>query len=207
MTRPGVLLVALTGGIATGKSYCLARFSQLGAVSISADRLARDAVARGTSGLAGVIERFGPSVLAADGSLDRPALAAIVFADPQARRDLESIVHPRVYEAIREWAAGDHPAGTILVADIPLLYETGRERDFDKVVVASCRPDQQLARLRARDGLTAAAAQDRIASQMPIDEKVRRADYVIDTSGTFDDTEREIQAVWEALRTIAPRQL
>ena len=200
MTPPGVLLVALTGGIATGKSYCLERFEELGAVTISADRLARDAVAPGTSGLAGVIERFGPSVLAADGSLDRPVLAAIVFADAHARRDLESIVHPRVYEVIRDWAATERSAGTVLVADVPLLYETGHEGDFGAVIVASCRPDQQIARLMARDGLTESEAQQRIASQMAIEEKVRRADYVIDTSGAHEDTDRAIRSVWDALQ-------
>jgi dephospho-CoA kinase len=202
VTPPGVLLVALTGGIAAGKSYCLERFARLGAVTISADRLARDAVAPGTGGLAAVVERFGQSLLHEDGTLNRQALAAIVFADAGARRDLESIVHPRVYDAIREWAASDHHSGTILIADIPLLYETGRERDFAKTIVASCRPDQQIARLIARDRLTPSEAQRRIASQMPLEEKARRADYVIDTSGTFDETDRGIQTVWHALRSI-----
>jgi dephospho-CoA kinase len=203
VTPPGVLLVALTGGIATGKSYCLERFTRLGAITISADRLARDAVVPGSIGLAAVVERFGPSMLGDDGTLNRAALASIVFADADARRELESIVHPHVYRAIRDWAAGDHPAGSVLIADIPLLYETGREADFDKVVVAACRADQQLARLMARDGISDAEARRRLASQLPIDEKARRADYVIDTSGTFADTDRGIQFVWDRLRSNA----
>jgi dephospho-CoA kinase len=199
---PRVLLVALTGGIATGKSHCLNRFAQLGAGTISADQLARDAVAPGTPGLDAVVERFGRSVLHDDGTLNRGALGNIVFNDADARRHLETIVHPLVYDAIQEWAAADHPAGTILIADIPLLYETGHDRGFDKVIVVACRPDQQLARLIARDGLTPAEAQQRIDTQMPIQEKVRRANYVIDTSGTFEDTDRGVQSVWNALRSI-----
>jgi dephospho-CoA kinase len=198
-----VLLVALTGGIATGKSHCLDRLAQLGAVTISADQLARAAVAPGTRGLDLVIERFGRGVLHEDGTLNREALAGVVFADAAARRDLEAIVHPRVYDEIREWASGDYPPGTILIADIPLLYETGRDRDFEQVIVAACRPDQQLARLVGRDGLTPAEAQQRVDSQMPIAEKVGRATYVIDTSGTYEDTDRGIQSVWKALRSSA----
>jgi dephospho-CoA kinase len=197
----GVRLVALTGGIATGKSYCLQQFARLGAPTISADQVARDVVAPGMPGLAAIARRFGAGVLQPDGGLNRASLAAIVFDDTAARRDLEAIVHPRVYEAILAWARAGHPDGSVLVADIPLLYETGRETDFDAVIVAACRRDQQLARLMARDGLPAAEAAKRLDSQMPIEEKVRRADYVIDTSKTFDDTDRGVQAVWNALRS------
>jgi dephospho-CoA kinase len=195
-----VPLVALTGGIATGKTHCLNRFEGLGAKTISADRLARDVVAPGTPGLAAVVERFGPDMVRGDGSLDRARLASVVFVDPDARRDLEAIVHPAVYAAIRTWADRELPAGRVLIADVPLLYETGREQEFDAVIVAACRPDQQLQRVVARDGLTELEAKQRIASQLPIEEKARRADYVIDTSGSFEDTEKAILRVWNALR-------
>lgn len=201
MAQPGVPLVALTGGIATGKTHCLNRFAELGARTISADHLARDVVAPGTPGLEAVARRFGPDVLDADGALNRARLAAIIFADQDARRDLEAIVHPAVYAAIREWAERERMPGAILIADIPLLYETGREQDFDAVIVAACQPAQQLQRVMARDGLSDSEARQRIASQLPLEEKARRAGYVIDTSGSVEDTDRAIRQVWDALRT------
>ena len=190
---------ALTGGIATGKSYCLSRFAALGAAVIDADVLARDAVSAGSPGLARVVERFGAGVLNADGSLDRAALARIVFADRVARADLEAIVHPDVYQRVSEWFA-DLPAGTTLaVADIPLLFETGHQHDFDVLVVCACRPAEQLRRAQQRDGLSEAEARARIASQWPIDEKVKRAHHVIRTDCTFDETDAQVEAVYVAL--------
>jgi dephospho-CoA kinase len=197
------LRVALTGGIATGKSYCLARFHTLGAPTIDADLVARDVVAPGSPALDAVIARFGRGVLRADGSLDRAALGRIVFADAGARRDLEAIVHPAVYASIRQWFDGleSSPAPPrAAIADIPLLYETGRERDFDRVIVASCRPEQQVDRLVRERGLSRAEAALRLAAQMPVAEKARRADFVVDTSGTFDETDRQIDEVWGRLR-------
>jgi dephospho-CoA kinase len=124
----------------------------------------------------------------------------VVFADPAARRDLEAIVHPLVQAATEAWYRSLDPSTPFAVSDIPLLYEIGREVDFDAVVVAACAPDVQLARLRARDGLSDEQARRRIAAQRPIDEKVRRADYVISTEGSLLDTERATEAVWRALR-------
>lgn len=198
-----MLQAALTGGIATGKSYCLGRFAALGVPVIDADRLARLAVAPGSPGLGAVVERFGAAVLRPDGSLDRPALAAIVFTDRNARADLEAIVHPDVYRRIREWLA-KLPVGTaVAVADIPLLFETGHEHDFDKIVVAACSPQEQLRRLLQRDRLAAADARARLDAQWPIDEKVRRADYVIRTDGTFAETDAEIERILDELRPLA----
>jgi dephospho-CoA kinase len=194
-----MIRVGLTGGIATGKSYCLARFAALGVPVIDADLLARDAVAPGSPGLALVRARFGPAVMLADGSLDRAALAAIVFDDATARGDLESIVHPEVYRRISEWFA-NQPAGTrVAVADIPLLFETGHEHDFDAIVVCACDPAEQLRRLVERDGLSDAAAQARLAAQWPIGEKIARADYVIRTDGAFESTEAQVRSVHDAL--------
>ncbi len=191
--------VALTGGIATGKSYCLAVFARLGAPVIDADQVARDVVAPGSDGLAAVVTEFGRSVLLRDGQLNRAALGMIIFANPKARQRLEEIIHPRVYAAVEHWfAALTEPIG---IADIPLLFETSRERDFDLVVVAACRPDQQLARLMARTHLSEADARRRIDMQLPLADKVASADYVIDTGGTKEQTATRTEAVWKKLRS------
>ena len=194
-----MLRVALTGGIATGKSYCLARFAGLGAPTIDADLLARDAVAPGTPGLAAIADRFGTGVLTADGTLDRPALGRIVFADMKARAALEAIVHPEVYRRIREWFA-NLPAGTrIAIADIPLVFETGHNHDFDQVVVAACDPEEQVRRVMARDNLSDADARARVAAQWPIEEKVKRADYAIWTDRGFAETDRQVGEIYDSL--------
>jgi dephospho-CoA kinase len=193
--------VALTGGIATGKSHVRAQFEHLGVPTIDADTLARDVVAAGTPGLKAVIDRFGQGVLDDAGALDRRKLGSIVFSDPVARRDLEDIIHPAVRSAIDAWfrSLGDKPPG-FAIADIPLLYETGRHRDFDAVIVTACDPVTQLTRVMARDGITEAEARARIAAQLPITEKVRRADHVITTDGSFEETGRQVRAIWEILR-------
>ena len=191
--------IALTGGIATGKSYVRARFEALGVPTIDADRLARAAIAPGTPGLDAVVARFGASVLDASHQVDRAALGAIVFADAGARRDLEAIIHPVVRRATDDWYAALDPSTPFAIADIPLLYETGRDRDFDAVVVAACDPQRQLERLMARDGLDRQAALQRVAAQMPIEEKVTRAGYVVKTDGTFADTDEQVRAVCQQL--------
>jgi len=195
-----VLRVALTGGIATGKSYCLAKFAELGAATIDADVLARDAVAPGSSALAAVVARFGDAMRRPDGTLDRAALARVVFSDGAARADLEAIVHPRVYHAVREWYVRLSPATPMAVADIPLLFETGHTHEFDRIVVAACSAPEQLRRLMARDSLSEADARARLAAQWPIEEKAARADYVISTDGTFAETEAQVRAVFAKLR-------
>jgi dephospho-CoA kinase len=191
--------VALTGGIATGKSYCLGRFAAHGVPTIDADVLAREAVAAGTPGLAAVAERFGAGVLAADGTLDRPALGRIVFGDTKARAALEAIIHPEVYRRIREWFA-NLPAGAhIAMADIPLVFETGHNHDFDEVVVAACDPEEQVRRVMARDGLSDAEARARLTAQWPIEEKAKRANRVIWTDRGFAETDRQITDTYTAL--------
>lgn len=190
---------ALTGGIATGKSYCLQRFAALGAKVIDADLLAREAVAPGTPGLAAVAAHFGPGILGPDGTLNRTALGRIVFADSRARAALEAIIHPEVYRRIREWFA-NLPSGTrIGIADIPLLFETGQEHEFDRVLVAACQPEEQLRRIAGRDGLTRDEAKARLAAQWPIAEKVKRADRVIWTDRGFDETDRQVHDVYSVL--------
>jgi len=166
-----LLRVALTGGIATGKTYVRTRLASHGIPTLDADTLARDAVAVGSGGLAAVTARFGPRILQADGSLNRKALGAIVFADPQARADLEAIVHPRVREATAAWLDRLAQSGEALaIVDIPLLFETGREREFDRVIVTNCPRGQQLARVVERDGLTPGDAEARIDAQAPAED-------------------------------------
>jgi dephospho-CoA kinase len=194
-----MLRVALTGGIATGKSYCLARFASQGVPTIDADMLSREAVAPGTPGLASIAERFGTGVLSADGALDRPALGRIVFGDHKARAALEAIVHPEVYRRIREWFANLPAPTRIAIADIPLVFETGHNHDFDEVIVAACDPDEQVRRIMARDNLTDAEARARIAAQWPIEEKVKRADHVIWTDRGFAETDRQVAEAYDSL--------
>jgi dephospho-CoA kinase len=194
-----MLRVALTGGIATGKSYCLARFAALGAATIDADRLARAAVVPGSRALDAIVTRFGQSLLLPDGTLDRSSLGRVVFNDRAARADLEAIVHPEVYRRIGEWLATLPPGTRIALADIPLLFETGHTHDFDRVVVVACDPREQLRRLMSRDGLSERDARARLDSQWPIEEKVARADYVISTDGTVADTDSQVRTVHEML--------
>ena len=194
-----MLVAALTGGIATGKSYCAARFAALRAAVIEADRLAREAVAPGTAGLAAVVTRFGAHVLQPDGTLDRSAVGRIVFADPIARADLEAIVHPEVYRRIREWSVNLPLRTPLAVADIPLLFETGHEHDFEAVIVCACEPEEQVRRVITRDKLTEADARARIATQWPIADKVALADYVIRTDGTFRETDAQVDALFQRL--------
>jgi dephospho-CoA kinase len=195
---------ALTGGIATGKTYVRTRLASHGLPTLDADTLARDAVAPGSSGLAAVVERFGAGILQPDGTLDRKALGAVVFADAKARADLEAIIHPRVREATGAWLDRLAQSGEALaIVDVPLLFETGREREFDRVIVTSCPRSQQVARVVERDGLTPAEAEARIDAQAPTEAKVRRADFVIDTGGTFGDTNRQIDRVVERLLALA----
>jgi len=186
--------VALTGGIATGKSSVRRRFAHHGVPTVDADILAHAAIAPGTPGAARVIETFGAAVLLPDGDVDRRALGAVVFANEAARRALEAIIHPAVYDAITAWYATLPPV-PVAVADIPLLYETGRESDFDTVVVTACEPAEQVRRLRERDGLSLEEALQRIEAQLPVAEKARRANHVIRTDGTHAESDAQVDAL------------
>lgn len=192
-----MLRVALTGGIATGKSYVLGRLASLGAACLDADLLARGVMAPGTEGAEAIVRRFGPAVLQAGGEIDRRALASMVFDDAAARRDLEAIVHPAVYRAmeaaLRALArGGDVP---VAVVEIPLLYETGQAGRFDRVIATVCGPDLQVKRLVER-GLTPDEARRRLEAQMPAAEKAARADFVVQTGGTREDTDRQVREIW-----------
>jgi len=177
-----------------------AEFGRLGVPTIDSDLLARDAVAPGSSGLTAIVERFGREMLDRGGALDRQKMARRVFADPEARKALEVIVHPEVRRMIDTWFAGLDPARhPYAIADIPLLYEVGRDRDFEVVIVVACSPELQLRRLMKRDGLSEADARQRIATQLPIAEKSVRAQYVIQTDEGFEPTNRQVAQVHAAL--------
>ena len=193
---PRVRRMALTGGIATGKSYVRARLDKLGVPTIDADTLAREAVGPGTPGFRAVVERFGSMMIATDGSLNRRALGTLVFADPEARRDLEAIVHPVVRAAMDQWFGSlDAMRHPIAVADIPLLFETGRQAEFDGVIVTVSSPTTQLRRLIARDGMSETEARQRIAAQLPAEAKLPDATYVIDTDGTLAETDAQVESM------------
>jgi len=198
-----MLKVALTGGIATGKSYVLERFRRHGVPCLDADALAHGVTASGTEATSAIAVRFGADVLAADGAVDRAKLGPIVFADPAARRDLESIVHPAVYRAIAAGVRAFEILGNdpFVVVDVPLLYETGAEKDFDRVIVTACLPATQLARLRER-GLSEEDAQRRLAAQWPTDDKAARADFVVTTDGGFEETNAQVDGIYRKLREL-----
>ena len=196
-----MMRVALTGGIATGKSDVLARFAARGVPTVDADRLAREAVEPGRPAWKALRTRFDAALFTPDGALDRRRAAALVFDDAAARADLEAIVHPHVRAAIDAWfaslaAAAAAPFG---IADIPLLFETDRAGAFDRVVVTACDAETQLARLARRDGLSPAAGRKRLAAQLPTAVKAARADFVVQTGGSFDDTERQVESIYRTL--------
>jgi dephospho-CoA kinase len=192
--------IALTGGIATGKSYVLQQFRHRGVPCLDADLLTHGVIAAGTEATAAIAARFGAAMLAEDGAVDRRKLGPVVFADPAARRELEAIVHPAVYRAIATGLRAFELVGhyPMAVVDIPLLYETGRAEDFDRVIVTVCPPDMQLARLVER-GMSPAHAQQRLAAQWPTAEKAARADIVIKTDGSFADTDRQVEQAYVEL--------
>jgi len=192
--------VALTGGIATGKSHVLQRLRERGVPCLDADELAHGVTGAGTEATAQIAERFGADVLDAAGAVDRRKLGAIVFTDAEARRDLERIVHPAVYRAITAGVRAFELTGDarLAVVDVPLLYETGHASDFDKVIATVCSPDVQRQRLIAR-GLSEREAGERLAAQMSAADKAARADYLIRTDGTFEQTDAQLDAVLRLL--------
>jgi len=192
-----VLRVGLTGGIASGKSSVAEQLAARGAVVVDADVLAREVVEPGTPGLAAVVERFGEEVLR-EGRLDRPRLGALVFSDPQARRDLEQIIHPAVRARAAELEARAAP-DAVVVQVIPLLVETGQAGDFDVLVVVDLPPATQLARLVARNGLDPEQARARVAAQASREERVAVANQVLDNSGTPEELAEQVGQLWSVL--------
>lgn len=193
-------LYGLTGGIGTGKSTVAQMLRELGATVIDADLGARAVIAPGTEGLERLVEEFGPAILDAEGRLDRPRMAELIFSDADARARLNAIVHPRVGLWLYQRTAEAVERGAELVFhDVPLIYENGRQDDFEAVVVVFAPPEVAIERLVGR-GLTEADARARVAVQLPIAEKVALADRVIDNSGNLEATRRQVELLWEDLR-------
>jgi dephospho-CoA kinase len=197
-----MLKIALTGGIATGKSYVLEQFRRRGVPCLDADTLAHGVMAAGTEASRAIAARFGDEVLAPDGSVDRRKLGPRVFGDASARRDLEAFVHPAVRRAIAAAIRAFERFGgySMVVVDVPLLYETGYADQFDQVILTACAPETQLQRVMQRDALTADQARQRLAAQMSTADKVTRATFVIRTDGTFEETDRAVEEVYRTLR-------
>ena len=191
--------IGLTGGVASGKSSVSAILRELGAVVIDGDQLAREVVAKGTPGLERVVEAFGDGILTPDGDMDRAAVGAIVFADEERRRVLESIVHPLVFERIVELEAAAADA-ELVVHDIPLLAESGRADTFDAVVVVDAPTEVQVERMVRDRGWTLEEAEARIAAQASREDRRAIATYVIDNTGTLDDLRQRVTEVVAELR-------
>ena len=197
------LRIGLTGGIGSGKSMVAQRLRDLGAAVVDADAIAREVTAPGGPAYAAIVRAFGQSVLCCDGSLDRKALAARVFADEAARRQLNALTHPHIRQRMAEEGArlAATPGVGVIVFDIPLLLETtdGSDLGLEGVVVVTAADAVRIARLTARDGLTPRDARQRLDAQMPLAQKVARADWVIDNNGSAEQTREQVLKLWEVL--------
>lgn len=201
-----MLRVGLTGGLASGKSFVGRALADLGCFLIQADELGHRVLQPGGEAYDAVIREFGPGIVRADGTIDRPKLAALVFHDSQRLAALNALVHPPVWDRERrlmdEYAAA-HPHG-IAVVEAAILVETGSYRNYAKLIVAVCSEEQQIERAMSRDGMTREQVLDRLSRQMPLAEKIQYADYVIDTSGAKENTLAQTRAVYQALLALNP---
>ena len=199
-----MLRVGLTGGLASGKSFVGRALADLGCFLIKADDLGREVQNPGGAAYDGIVKEFGSAILSPDGSIDRRRLAAQVFHDPERLKRLNALVHPPVKareRRLQQDFALASPDG-IAVTEAAILIETGSYRDYDKLIVATCRPEQQIERSMARDHLTREEVLDRMRQQIPLAEKLKYADYAIDTSGTKEDTLAQTKAVYDSLRSM-----
>lgn len=199
-------LIGLTGGIASGKTAVASRLAEHGAIHIDADQLARAVVEPGTEGLAAIAARFGPGVIRTDGSLDRPALGAIIFSDEQARLDLNAITHPAVGRLGRQLMAEaeQRDPRAIVVYDVPLLIEASKQPggyyDFDLVVVVEADSETRIARMVQLRGMTPEDARNRVSSQSSDAERRAVADVIIESNGSLDETLRQADELWDRVK-------
>lgn len=203
-----MLRVGLTGGLASGKTHVGRELVALGCHLLQADQIGHQLLQPEGAAYARVVEAFGPSILTPDNKIDRKKLGSIVFAQPAELKRLNEIVHPLVFQEQERWfadvAAGDPAA--IAVVEAAIMVEIGSYQRYDKLILAYCTEEQQIARAMARDGLSEAAVRDRLARQMPLAEKKRHADYLIDTSGTREQTNAQVRQVYQALARQASAQ-
>jgi len=199
-----MVIVGLTGGIASGKSTVAAMFEKRGAHIIDFDVLARVVVEPDKPAWQDIVDFFGPSILNKDRTIDRARLGGIVFADETKRKTLEGFIHPRISGeyARRIGEINEKDPEAIVLVDVPLLIETGMEGLFEKIIVVYSTPEQQMERLINRDGLAREEAIKRLEAQMPIDEKRKRADYVVNNSGSLEEVEREVDTIFASLRSL-----
>ncbi len=198
------MVLGVTGGIAAGKSAVTEVFRRLGAAVVSADEIAREVVRPGSPVLDELVQIFGPGILCGDGTLDRTAMASRVFADPEARRNLNRIIHPAIAALAGERLRALAAKVPLVLYEAPLLYEVGAEERVDAVLVVRVDQKLQLQRLMARDGLTETEARSRVAAQMPQEEKVARADFVIDNSGPPEKTTAQVRNLFKRLSALSP---
>jgi len=195
----------LTGGVASGKSTAARMFEALGATIIDADRIGHECLLPSAPAYPEIVKVFGSAILDASGAIDRRQLGSVIFADAEKRLQLNAIIHPRIIARVEELVnryQAESP-GTVVVVDAALIFEAGIGGHFAKVVVAWCRPEQQVERLIAKSGVSRAEAERRIASQIPADEKRRRADYLLDCSGSLDQTQAQVEALYARLKELA----
>lgn len=193
------MILGVTGNIASGKSSVCRELARRGAVVVDADQLAREVVAPGGPVLEQLVSVFGKDILKADGNLDRQCLGDLVFSDPSARDRLNAIVHPAIAALSVQRLQELRPNASLIVYEAPLLFEVGAEARVDKVLVVTIEPDVQLDRLMERDGLDRQSAQQRIDAQMLQEQKIARADYVIDNSASKEETIAQVERLWPLL--------
>jgi dephospho-CoA kinase len=196
-----MLKIAITGGAGTGKSTVARMFKELGAEVLDADQIAREAVAVGAPAWQELCRLYAPDYFHADGALNRSRLSQRVFADPEERRRLDGLIHPRVEAELQARVAELGRRGVRLVlVEVPLLFETGRERAFDRVIAVAAPEALQIRRLRERDGRGEAEIRGILAAQWPLKDKVARADFVVDNGGDLTQTRRQVKNIWEDLK-------
>jgi dephospho-CoA kinase len=199
-----MLRIGLTGGLASGKTFVGRALSEMGCFLIEADRLGHQVVTKGAEAYHPILNEFGTSILDQQGEIDRRKLGSIVFENPELLKKLNAIVHPAVRvrsKRLAEEFARLEPSG-IIIYEAAILIETGSFRDYDRLIVASCTEEQQVARAMSRDHLTREEVENRLRRQMPLEEKVKYADYVIDTSGTKEHTLDQTRTVYASLRSL-----
>ncbi len=196
------MIIGVTGGIASGKSAVARMFQDLGAVVVSADVLAREIVRTGSETLERIAERFGDQFILRDGQLDRKALGELIFSDDRARADLNALTHPAIAAlAKRRLREAEEQGASLVIYEAPLLFESGADQQVDKVLVVKIAEEIQLDRLMARDGISLEQARTRVSSQMPQKEKLAQADYVVDNSGSPEETRDQVRALMKRLNS------